>query len=539
MKKNYILLIALFLGGVGMAQKNEGNIFRKGTDEYILFMARQDFFAGDYRSALNKYKDVEKRRANDAAVHFYIGECYYMMKSYKDALQELEKAKSINATATAEMSLVLGRTYHVNGMLDKAIEELNTYRKTIADKPKKISESEVDVEIAQCNTAKRLMAKPVNTSMKSLIEINSHYEDKGPVLTHGGKTMLFTSRRPSGKNPITATLGDFGYFDDIYQSRWNDTLGKWLAPEVLKKPINTLGYDACTGISADGSIMMIYRNDEIGEAVGGELYLTKLSSNGKWKKPERLPKPISSTYYEDGACISSDGKTLYFISERPKGLGRGDIYISKKTAEGWSEPVNIGAPVNTAFDENGLYLTPDGKTLFFCSNGPESMGFYDIFKTTLQDNGTWSSPVNIGFPLNSVDVETKFVMTHDKKTAYLSTVRDSGLGERDIMMADISNYDVMTGVNIPIAPSVATLTGKISGSDTLSISTEIRVIDKNTGTQITMTKSTSDGVYSIEIPSNKTFIIEVAPEGYQKFTSDINLPKGKTEQKDIVLQKNN
>lgn len=539
MKKIYFLLISLLINQAIQAQNGGGNIFKKGTDEYKMFIARQDFYGGDYRSALNKYKEVVLNRPNDAAVHFYIGECYYMMKSYKDALDELEKAKSINPVATSEMSLVLGRAYHVNGMLDKAIDELSTYRKTIADSPKKIAESEVDVEIAQCNTAKKLIASPVNVNIIPLIDINSQYEDKGPVLTNGDKTMIFTSRRPAGKSTLVDKEGDFGYFDDIYESIWNEEKKTWSVAEAMKKPINTMGYDACTGISSDGTIMMIYRNDVAGKALGGAIYMTKKTTSGKWKTPEMLPKPVNTSYYEDGACITSDGKTIYFVSERPGGLGRGDIYTSKKTSEGWSEPVNIGAPVNTAFDENGLHLTSDGKTLFFCSNGPSSMGFYDIFKTSMQDNGKWSVPVNIGYPINSVDIETKFVMTADKKMAFISTVRDSGVGERDIVQVDISNYDVMTGVNIPVAPSIATLNGKIMGSDSTFISTEIRILDKNTGNQTVMTKSTLDGSYTIDFPSGKNFILEINAEGYNKITMDINLPKGKVEQKNILLQKNN
>ena len=538
MKKVFLLML-VSISTVAFSQKTDGgNVLKKGTDEYKMFMARQDFFGGDYRSAVNKYKEVLKNRPNDAAVHFYIGECYYMMKTYEDALDELEKAKSINPSATAELSLVLGRTYHTRGMLDKAIDELNAYRKTIADSPKKISESEVDVEIAQCNTGKILMSKPVNVKLISLIDINSQYDDKGPVLTNNDKTLIFTSRRPAGDKSKIDTEGDYGFYDDVYESVWNDEKRTWSVADQIRGPINTAGYDACTSISPDGTTMFLYRNDP-SEARGGEIFMSKRTTSGKWKTPEILSKPVNTSYYEDGACITPDGNTMFFVSERPGGLGRGDIYYTKKTAEGWGEPVNVGAPVNSAFDENGLYLTPDGKTLFFCSNGPSSMGFYDIFKTSIGTDGKCSAPVNLGFPINSVAMETKFVMTSDKKAAYIATVRDSGIGERDIVMVDISNYDVMTGVSAPIAPKTATLTGKISGSDGLFISTEIRVLDKVSGAQSTMTKSAEDGTYSVEIPSDMPFLLEVAPEGYQKFSSEINLSTGKTEVKDIILQKNN
>ncbi|MEK6615911.1 MAG: tetratricopeptide repeat protein [Bacteroidota bacterium] len=448
MKKLFILFLTSAVchltSYITFSQSNNGNVFTKGTDEYKMFMARQNFFGGDYRSALKTYKEVLKNRPNDGAVYFYIGECYYMMKEYESALDELEKAKSLDPNATSELSLVLGKTYHARALLDKALEELGAYRKTVADNIKKIAESEVDVEIAQCNVAQDLMAKPVNAKIIQLIDINSQQDDKGPVLANGDKTIIFTSRRPTGAQSKTDTEGDFGFYDDIYESYWSDEKKIWLSAELIRGPINTEGYDACSSISNDGTMMFIYRNNSA-QARGGDIFRAEKVTAGKWTTPEILLKPINTSYYEDAACISSDGNTLYFVSERPGGLGRGDIYESKKTADGWVEPVNIGAPVNTPFDENGLFLLPDGKTLFFCSNSPASMGSYDIFKTTIGADGKWTVPVNIGYPINSVDMETKFVMTADKKTAYISSVRENGLGERDIIMIDISNYNGMTG----------------------------------------------------------------------------------------------
>ncbi|MBI4931678.1 MAG: PD40 domain-containing protein [Bacteroidetes bacterium] len=539
MKKTLLLFIAFTVFQASYSQKDDTNVFTKGTDEYKMFMARQDFFGGDYRSALNKYKEVEKNRPNDGAVHFYIGECYYMMKTYEDALDELEKAKSLNPSATAELPLLLGKTYHMRSLIDKALDELNIYRKSIADNSKKITESEVDVEIAQCNVAKELMSKPVNVKLISLVDINSQYDDKGPVLTNADKTIIFTSRRPADDKSKTDTEGDYGFYDDVYESYWSDEKRTWLSAEPIRGPINTPGYDAVTSISPDGTMMFLYRNDPA-EARGGEIFLSRKATSGKWKTPEILLKPVNTSYYEDAACISPDGNTLYFISERPGGLGRGDIYESKKAGEVWAEPVNIGAPVNTPFDENGLYLLPDGKTLFFCSNGPASMGSYDIFKTTLGSDGKWTSPVNVGCPINSVAMETKFVMTADKKTAYIASVRDSGLGERDIVMIDISNYDVMTAVNILSITTISTLKGKVMSSDSAhaALFVEIRIIDKATGAQVTMTKSGEDGSYSIEFPGDKQYILEIKPDGYQKFSEEISVPAGKTSSKDITLIKN-
>lgn len=535
-----VFTLVCFVSIQSFSQKGESNPFRKGTDEYKIFMAKQDFYGGDYRSALNKFKEVQKNRPNDANVHFWVGYCYFMMKTYHDAIDMLEKAKSLNANASSELSLVLGKSYHLKGMIDKALEEYNAFRKTIADNPKKITETDIDVYISQCNVAKQLMASPVNVKLSFPVDLNSIYDDKGPVLTNGDKTILFTSRRPAGDKSRTDSEGDYGYFDDIYESYWSEEKKNWLAADMIRGPINTEGYDAVTSISSDGNMMFLYRNDP-SEARGGEIFVSKKATSGKWKTPEILLKPINTSYYEDAAVLSPDGNTLYFVSERPGGQGMGDIWISKKVGETWGEPVNLGSPVNSPFDENGLWITPDGKTLFFCSNGPNSMGAHDIFRTTMGEDGKWSAPMNLGYPINTVEIESKFVMTADKKTAFISSVRDSGIGERDIIIIDISSYDVLTGKSAPAAPKTSTLSGKVMSADSVktALSVEIRFLDKATGSQAAMTRSGADGSYSIEIPGNKSFILEIAADGYGKLSEEIMLPAGKAQSKDIFLTKSN
>ncbi|HEY4798327.1 MAG TPA: hypothetical protein VII99_04535, partial [Bacteroidia bacterium] len=217
-QKTILIFISIFCYFFSFSQKNEGgNVFKKGTDDYKMFVAKQKFYGGDYRSAVNLYKEVEKNRPNDGVIHFYIGECYYMMHDCEGAVDELEKAKSLNPKATSELPLILGKAYHARGMISKAIDELNAYRKTIAENPKKIEETEVDVEIAQCNVAKELMSRPVNVKLIPLIDLNSPYDDKGPVLTNNDKTLIFTSRRPGGDKSKVDTEGDYGYYDDVYE----------------------------------------------------------------------------------------------------------------------------------------------------------------------------------------------------------------------------------------------------------------------------------------------------------------------------------
>src|ERR1039457_4149687 len=260
MKQIFSLIVALLLlvFSFTISFSQNKNVFAKGSDEYKMFMANQNFNGGDYRTAVNKYKEVLKNRPNDASVHFHVGECYYMMHEYETALDELEKAKSLDPKATTELPLLLGKTYHAKGMLDKALDELNAYRKSVADNQKKIIDSDVDVEIAQCNVAKQLIAHPLDVKIIPLLDLNSQYDDKGPVLTNGDKTMIFTSRRPADDKCKTDKEGDYGYFDNVYESIWNEEKKTWASADLIRGPINTNdGYAACSSISSDGSTMFI------------------------------------------------------------------------------------------------------------------------------------------------------------------------------------------------------------------------------------------------------------------------------------------
>lgn len=530
-----LLAFSIFLSSLSIAQKG-GNVFKKGTDEYKIFMAKQDFYAGDYRSAVNKFKEVLKNRPDDASVMFFIGYSYFNMREYVAALEMLESAKKTNAAAHEELGLILGQTLHMRGRLDEAANELNAYKTALGSNTKKIEESRVDLYLTQINNAKKIMASPLNVDVKFLVDINSVQDDKKPVLSSDGKTMYFTSRRPQGDKSMVDKEGDYGFFDNVYQSIWDDEKGSWSLAEMVKGAINSSeGHSGCTGITSDGMTLFIYKSGD----GAGDLYMSKKTSSGKWRVLETFDKPINSTYYEDEACITSDGNTLYFISERPGGLGHGDIWMSKKIGkEEWGEPVNLGDVVNTPYDENGLSISPDNKTLFFCSDGPGSMGSYDIFKSQLGADGKWSAPVNLGYPINTTNIESKFLLTPDGKAAYISSARDSGLGERDILMLDLQYYDVVTGKKTE-PPKRAMVNGVVADSSGAPLAALVKVIDKTSGLELGMFQASADGSYHIDFEGNKTVLVQAFLEGYDPFSMEIRFAPGQTEKQPIVLRKNN
>ena len=534
-KASILSIVLLFVLAPAFSQKkNKDNVIGKTEDEIKMISAQQSYFAGDYVKALNLYKEVLKDKPNDAGILFHIGQVYYDMQQFEDAQENLEKAETIDPKANSELIYYLGMTHQAMGNVDKAKEEYEEFKKDLNNDSKGNKNYEIDFKIEQCNTAKDLMAHPVDVTVANEGDaINSSYDDKGPSITADGKTLYFTSRRPQGKSGQDVDKeGDRKYFDDIYTAKWDDSKNAWGEAELVKGTVNTEYHDACLSISPDGKQIFIYRNDP-GEGHGGEIFVSKVQQSGKWSAPKNIGKPINSSYVEIGACISSDGQRLFFCSERPgsgdqKGYGQSDIWMSTRISKKeWGPPVNLGPDINTPMDEGGIFLDPDGKTLFFSSDGHNTMGGYDIFMTRYE-NGKWSKPVNLGYPINSVRDDKSFVLTTDNQWGYFDSNRPGGTGERDIYKVDMSRYHIMGDDKKDNGPKVAILKGTVIISESgQGTEAEVVIKDKETGAEVAKTTSSPEGEYFFTLPADKKYIIEVEMKGYTKVSEEFLLASDK------------
>lgn len=531
MKKIMYLLMFMFALNTVSAQKDK-NILEKSEDQVKLFQAQQKFFAGDYQGALIVYQDVLGGKPDDASVISHIAECYFELGKYTEAQENAEKARGIDAKAYENNSLVLGKVYHMQGKLDEALTEYSFFKTLVGDS-KKAKDTDIDMLVAQIATAKELIAKPADAKIENMGDVvNSEFDDKAPMVTADGKTMIFTSRRP-GKSSALDSEGDKKYFEDIYISKWDTVKKMWADAELIPGSINTEGHDACTSISPDGKNIYLYKNDIEAESRGGDVYVSRLSSSGKWGAPKSMGKPVNTTYWEGGACVSPDGKTLFLISEREGGVGRADIYmLKKKTRTEWEKKaVNVGPEVNTPEDEGGLFLAADGKTLFFTSKGHNSMGGYDIFKTVLE-NGKWSKPINLGYPINTVNDDACFSLTVDGQTGFFTSNRKGGLGERDVYKVDLSNYPVLERDMKPKAvntgPVMAILRGTVfNATDGTALEAEVNILD-DAGMKVGSTNSSADGgEYFITLLTGKTYQVKIDLKGYKPIEEKVEVMAAK------------
>jgi outer membrane protein OmpA-like peptidoglycan-associated protein len=345
-------------------------------------------------------------------------------------------------------------------------------------------------------------------------ELNSPFADYAPVINADGSEMYFTSRRPVTKKEKKQAIASN---ENVYYTAFDANNKKWKASKMLPPPVNDpKRFNSVIAISNDGQRMLLYRDDKYGN---GDIFESILEGT-TWSKPDKLPEPINSKYMESSASISPDGRTIYFVSNRPSGQGGLDIWSCTKNQQGqWGEAKNLGSSVNSTENEEGVFIHPDGKTLYFSSRGHKGFGGYDIFSTTLE-NGNWSTPKNLGVGINSSDDDVYFVMEANGKVGYYSSFRKEGIGEKDIYRINFSSPKKEKG------PLLTLFKGLVIDKETHQpLASEIEIIDLDKNEQITVLKSNAaSGSFLVSLPSGKNYGINVKKEGYLFYSENMNIP---------------
>jgi outer membrane protein OmpA-like peptidoglycan-associated protein len=277
------------------------------------------------------------------------------------------------------------------------------------------------------------VANPQNFSIVNIgREINSEFDDYGPVFSEREDEIVFTSRRRDD-NLNQNVFEDNLPYEDIFTAKKSGN--GWAFATNIGNKVNTLYHESSLALSADGSTLFIY--NDVG---GGDILFCERQPDGTWGEPIPLPGIINSSFQEKSISISKDEKTLYFTSNRPGGLGGTDIYKATKDSKGqWANVKNLGPRINTPLNDDGPFIDYDGVTLYFSSQGHNGMGGYDIYKSTYDPKANdWSEPQNMGYPINTPDNEVYFITSADNKRAYYSSVREDGMGYTDIYVITAS-----------------------------------------------------------------------------------------------------
>ena len=520
-----VLLMCFGLLSAISAQKGDKKTGKLGY-KFKMQDARHQFLAeGNTRGALNTYRELLTDFTNDAMLNYRIGECHFKMKNYDLAVDYFQNARRIDAEVDDELHLKLGEAYHRNNQLEESLEAYNLYGAEASKKDK--AYYDLSKRIASVDYAIKMIKIPVKVKIENLgNKINSKGGDYAPSISADGKTMIFTSRRSDTKGGGVDKAGDFKYFEDIYISEWDTVDNVWNKARPIEGKLNTDGHDASLSISPDGKRIYIYRND--GKLYVGDIFVSKKRSSGTWGNPKPLDKPINTSYFESSACLSADGNKLYFISEKEGkkygAQGSGDIYVAEKiTKSTWGEPKNLGPIINTPGDEISVFIHPDGKTLFFSSNGHLSIGGLDIFMSKMQEDGSWGKPENLGYPINTIGDDLHFILSTDGESAHYSAIKKSGMGERDIYKIDLANYPILSE---GVAVNLSILKGNVtSGNDKVVANIEFK---DATGAVVATTTCDDDGNYFITLTGGSKYTMAASAKGYTSASKEINLATGKS-----------
>jgi len=500
------------------AEETYSKIYQDGEDESLIHSK------GGYSAALPIFLELYKLQPENMNLAFKIGVCYLGSKSERaKSIPYLNKAitsttDNYNGGSWKETKAplvaykLLGDACHLNYEFDKAITAYESYKALMSqNKADKKSLIETNRKIDMCKSGQILMAAPVRMKIQNLgTTVNSGYADYSPVLSADQNTIFFTSRRPETTGNQKDSEGN--NMEDIYTA--GRTKSGWSKATNVGMPVNTEWHEATVGISPDGQTILIYK-DDMGD---GNIYSTSLDGDA-WSVPVKLNENINTKYWEPSAFISADGNTLYFTSDRPGGLGGSDLYVSTLTTEGdWGKAVNMGPNINTPYDEDAPFIHPDGVTLSFSSNGHNTMGGFDIFTSLLSDEGTWSEPVNAGYPLNTTYDDIFYVVSPDNRTAYFSSFRADGFGEKDNYMATFPDrkstpLTLMKGI-------VNNESGKPAGK------VIITVTDNETGHVVGVyhTNKTT-GKFLFILTPGKNYNITYQAENHLFYSENMEIPK--------------
>ena len=438
-------------------------------------------------------KAVEKEPAFIDA-HLQLGGLYYSRGEYKQAIDHFSRAEKLDADYNVRVFQALAQSYEAVSNYEQASSYYEKYLSK-DDKVREDYKKEVERKIRDFEFRTNAIANPVPFSPTKLsVKINSdQYSEYLPSLTADSERIFFTR--------VTQNQ------EDIYYSE-KDSIGQWIEAVMLPN-LNTLENEGAHSISANGKTILFTSctDGRNGGPRGCNIYAA-FKRGGNWSKPAFFDA-INSKAWDSQPTISADGQIIVFASRRKGGKGGSDLWWTKRNENGrWSKPENMDSIINTTSREESPFLHPDGKTLYFKSDGHPGMGSFDLFKSKLNDDGSWSTPLNLGYPINTEDHEGALIVALDGKTAYYSR------GDGDVGF-DKSNTDIYTFTlpDIVSAYPVGFANIKVVDAETLEVLAASVNIQSSQG-QLRSINTDQEGESLIILPIGENFSINIDKEGY-------------------------
>lgn len=501
----------------------------------------------DLAIALSHFLKAQDFNPYSSILNYKIGVCYLYSNQKFRSLDYLAFAYKVNPEVDPNIRFYLAQAHQLAGNFEEAI---NLYRehKDLIRENDQVQRNYINKKISECRTGQELKANPVRVWIDNLGDsINTEYPEFSPVISADNRVLFYTARRPDSEGGQQDETGSF--YEDIYYSE-RGYGEEWSGSQNIGDPINTGSHDATVGLAPDGKSLLTYQGIN---SKNGDIFITRENADGTWQAPVSIGATINTKYHESSASLSFDEKTLFFESDQPGGFGQHDLYVSywDEANKTWGPAINLGPTINTEFEEKGVFFHPDNKTLYFSSNGHNTMGGLDIFKTVRDpETGEWSKPENIGYPINTPDDDIYFVVTGNERYAYYSSYREDGFGEKDIykitFLGDkkdplLAEADILSSDSELFASSKTTLASEfddtklfvlkgtvLDGKTKVGISTNLSVTNAKTNEKVTDIITNSDGTYSVILVPGESYAVTVSGTSYTIASKTLNSTKDQT-----------
>lgn len=432
----------------------------------------------------------------------------------KKAIHYAEKAFQLNPTLHPPLASILGKLYLRDGQYDKAISCFNFFIEHYPNQRVK-----VDDYLEKAETAREFKNHPVSINPKNLGDsINTQYDDYWPSISADGQTLVKTTNIPRSDNERILQ-------EDFFVST-KDSLGRWRPMEALAGLINTAANEGAQSLTADGKGMYITMC--VNEC---NIFYSRLV-RGQWSLPEKLTEPVNQPAASNKQpSVSADGRYLFFTSNRRGGYGGYDLYVATRdmqTGE-WVEVKNLGPTINTPKNDVAPFIHFDGQTLYFASDGRKGLGGLDLFMSRRNEKGEWGTPVNLGYPVNTHGEEQGLIISSDAKTTYIASSREAGRG------LDIYSFELPDALK----PQVSSyLRGVVVDAKTqVPISAEVVLANLKTGKDEMVSSSDPiDGAFFTSLPAATSYALQVNKRGYLLHSQSFLLDSTKTLQNPLTLR---
>ncbi|WP_295769082.1 OmpA family protein [uncultured Mucilaginibacter sp.] len=499
----WLILLLFFLGFKATAQSKYSTTNAAAITYYkkaSAFLDRQD-----RANAIQQLQNALAADDNFAEAHLQLADLYKSLQQNKDAILHYRKSLDLNPELSRSIYLKIGELEINSGEYEQAkvhLEKYITYANLTPENRFFAKKLIADADFSIVAIKNPVQFKPINLGP----EINSSNDEYMPVSAADDNTLIFTRKVQNN--------------EDFYKSvRLNN---QWGAATYLSKFINTAEYnEGAQSLSQDGKYLFFTgcnRPDGMGRC---DIYVTQRKGDD-WGKPFNLGAPVNSSGWESQPSISADGHTLYFVSNRKGGYGGYDIWKCRLTDKGWAEPENLGPNINTPYDEQSPYIHPDDSTLYFCSNGWPGLGNKDLFVSRINSAGKWQKPDNLGFPINSCGDENGMSISTTGGFAYFASNTLSGYGGFDIYMFELPEKSKPHPVTY-VKGSV------IDAATKQPMEADVEIVDLATNIPVYQnTSSATGGDFLVPLVTGRNYGLTIIKNGYLFSSENFSLNKGET-----------